>query len=68
MDERLLNRVFNESAASDQAQQTAKRRKQDNENIQKAGESVDGDISAPMGASNAIRRILAAQKEKDWFR
>ena len=68
MDERLLNRVFNEAAASDQAQQTAKRRKQDNENIQKAGESVDGDSSAPMGASNAIRRILAAQKEKDWFR
>lgn len=68
MDERLLNRVFNEAAASDQAQQAANRRKQNNDNGQKAAENVDGDSSAPMGASDAIQRILAAQKEKDWFR
>ncbi|BDA48376.1 hypothetical protein COCOBI_12-0540 [Coccomyxa sp. Obi] len=68
MDERLLNRVFNEAAAPDHAQQAANRRKQNNDNGQKAAEVVNGDSSAPMGASDAIKRILAAQKEKDWFR
>lgn len=68
MEERLLNRVFNESAASEQAQQAANRRKQKSDSSQNAADNVDGDSSAPMGASDAIQRILAAKREKDWFR
>lgn len=65
MDERLLNRAFNEAVAADQAQQAAKRRKGRKENGQK--DDVP-DSDAPMQASDAIQRILSAKKEKDWFR
>lgn len=68
MDERLLNRVFNDAAASEQAQQSEKKRKEGKGSGQKGSGDADLDTSAPMQASDAIQRILAAKKEKDWFR
>ena len=68
MDERLLNRVFNDAAASEQAQQSEKKRKEGKGSVQKGSGDADLDTSAPMQASDAIQRILAAKKEKDWFR
>ncbi len=68
MDERLLNRVFNEAAASEQALQSAKRRKESKNSAEKGADDADLDTSAPMQASDAIKRILSAKKEKDWFR
>ncbi|KAK9917709.1 hypothetical protein WJX75_007409 [Coccomyxa subellipsoidea] len=50
------------------AQQSEKKRKEGKGSGQKGSGDADLDTSAPMQASDAIQRILAAKKEKDWFR
>lgn len=66
MGERLINRVFNQALTADQRaaqEQDAQR--------SKAKRTADDDVRdtcTPMQASDAIKRILLAKKDKDWFR
>ena len=65
MGERLLNRVFN-TAAAQQAHQEEGERPQE-----KAAANEEDALrrsDAPMDAKDAIKRILLAQKDRDWFR
>jgi hypothetical protein len=65
MGERLLNRFFNEALTADQkANQEAKGKQKK----QKDGDEQLRDDANPMQASDAIKRILLAKKDKDWFR
>ena len=65
MGERLLNRVFNTAAAQEA-------HKQDGERPQEKAAANEEDqlrrSDTPMDAKDAIKRILLAQKDKDWFR
>ena len=65
MGERLLNRVFN-TAAAQQAHQ------EENEHPQEKAAATEEDhlrrSDTPMDAKDAIKRILLAQRDKNWFR
>ncbi len=66
MDERLLNRRFNSALTSEQAQVW------DPESIVEEAEHNEEaalrKLDAPMDAKDAIKRILLAKKDKDYFR
>lgn len=66
MDERLLNRRFNNALTSEQAQgwdpDSCLKEAEQNE------EAALRRSDAPMGAKDAIRRILLAKKDRDFFR
>lgn len=66
MDERLLNRRFNSALTSEEAQGW------DPDSITKEAEQNEEAAlrksDAPMDAKDAIRRILLAKRDRDYFR